>query len=255
MILAIDVGNSSIHYGIMSGPDTVYKQFRCQRDDRKTSDEYQVLIKEQFNSKDIAVDSVKAVVLSSVVPHIERELSLACHALFKTHVISIKPGIKTGLNIRIDDPSELGADLIAAALGAMQSFELPLIIVDLGTATTLSYIDKQGCFNGGIILPGIKTAHDALVQKASKVNDVNFECPKYVVGRSTDAALQSGIFYGHAAMVSGLVRMIADQNKVEPNVVLTGGLATTILDHLDVKASYDPLLIFKGLYAIYLKNS
>lgn len=254
MLFVIDIGNSSIHYGIMDSPVSVLKNFRSQLDEKRTSDEYESIIRDQFKMKEIDTQAITGVIISSVVTQVERELMLACNGLFKTQALSIKPGIKTGLNILLEDPAELGADLICAAVGAISEYGVPTVIVDLGTATTFSYIDANKNFLGGMIMPGIKTGHDALIKSASKVNEVVFESPKQLICRNTDTAIQAGLIFGHAAMIDELIKRIEKEHQTKVDVMLTGGLAPTIIKHLQTKYIYDPFLIFKGLYLIYQKN-
>lgn len=254
MLLVIDVGNTSIHYGVMESAQRVVSQFRCQLNVNRTSDEYAILINEQLRAKKIDCEMIDGVIICSVVPKTEDELLKTCNSIFKGRVFTVKPKIKTGLSIRIDDPTELGADLLAAAVGALSIYKGPIILVDLGTATTISYIDEQANFQGGLIMPGLRLCHDALVKGAAKVHDVLLEAPKQLIGKSTETAIQSGLIFGHAAMLDELFVQIKNEKKCNPTIIITGGLSDSVRPCLKTKVIYDPELIFKGLYTIYQKN-
>ena len=254
MILTIDVGNMNIKAALFEGEDMV-KYGRFSTNITYTSDEYGILFTNLFAQNGIKLSDVDGIAISSVVPTINFTLEHMCKNYFNMKPIMIEPGIKTGINIKYENPRELGSDRIANAVAAYEEYGSPCIFVDFGTATTFGAIDASGSFLGGCICPGIKLSSEALVGGASKLPRFELIRPETVIGRTTITNLQSGIIYGTFGLVDYIVRrMRAELNAPEAVVVATGGLANLILDEDHAIDHFDGLLTMKGLRILYHRN-
>ncbi|MFH1880937.1 MAG: type III pantothenate kinase [Bacillota bacterium] len=254
MILTIDVGNMNIKAALFEG-DTMVKYGRFSTNITYTSDEYGILFTNLFAQKGIKLSDVDGIALSSVVPTMNFTLEHMCKNYFNMLPMMIEPGIKTGINIKYENPRELGSDRIANAVAAYEEYGGPCIFIDFGTATTFGAIDKDGCFLGGCICPGIKLSSEALVNSASKLPRFELIKPETVIGRTTVTNLQSGIIYGTIGMVEYIVkRMRAELNAPKAVVVATGGLAVLIKQDDSVIDHFDGLLTLKGLKILYHRN-
>lgn len=252
MILTVDLGNSEITMGVFDNQQLV-TVFRTISNRNKTSDEYVATFKELFNLRNIS--KVDGVVISSVVPQLLDRVSEAIETLTKLKPLIIQPGIKTGLKLKMDNANEIGADLIADAVGGIKKFGYPLIIVDLGTANKLIAIDKEGFFRGGIINPGIKISLEALIRVASQLPNIKLTKPPKVIGSNTLDAMNSGIVYGYANMFDGLIKQFSSELGYQTKVVITGGLSSYIKPAMQTKdLIHDPDLIHYGLIEIFNKN-
>lgn len=256
MILVIDVGNTNIVLGVYSQDKLVY-HWRLTTNKSQTEDEYGMLVKGLFREEGLVPKDVKGIIISSVVPPSVSALTRMCIKYFNIEPFLVGPGIKTGLPIKYDNPREVGADRIVNAVGALEDYPPPLIIVDSGTATTICYVDEQGQFQGGAIAPGMNIAMEALYQHASKLPKIEFKIPKQAIGKNTVASMQSGTVFGYIGLVDSLIeRMLAEANMVKkPTIVATGGLADIMADQSKYIEHYDPFLTLKGLYSIYKKNN
>lgn len=254
MILVCDVGNTNIVLGVYDGKEIV-KDWRISTDRNKTSDEYGVLIKQLFEYESLSLDIIEAVIISSVVPTIIHELESMTKRYFKKEAIIIGPGIKTGMNIKYDNPKEVGADRIVNAVAAYEKFGGPLIIVDFGTATTFCSISEEGDYIGGVISPGVTISSEALFQKASKLPRVELAKPEKVLNKNTISSMQAGIIYGYVGLVDYIVEKMEEELGVKPKeVIATGGLAPIIASESKKITRIEKMLTLEGLRIIYEKN-
>ena len=253
MLLCIDIGNTSIVLGLYKD-NKLIESFRLQTNIYTTGDEYIIKISSVLNDLGYKKEDVSGIIISSVVPQLDSEFKIAFKKFFGIDPMFIVPGIKSGINIRIDNPKELGADLLVGAVGAVNKYSAPTIVIDMGTATTLSYINNKCEFLGGIILPGIKTGYNALFNKASKLEEVGIKKPDNVIGKGTVTCIQSGMIYGTSSMIDGLIRKIKKEYNDDCKVVITGGDARYIIDSLEEEVIYDENLLLDGLLIIYNKN-
>jgi type III pantothenate kinase len=253
MIFVLDVGNTNVVLGVYEGDHLKY-HWRVGTDRTKTEDEYGILIKNLFVHEGIEFSDIDGIIISSVVPPIMFSLEGMCKKYFHVKPLIVGPGIKTGLNIKYDNPKEVGADRIVNAVAGIHLYGSPLIIVDFGTATTHCYIDENKQYMGGVISPGISISTEALYSKASKLPRIEIAKPKQVVGKNTVEAMQAGILYGYVGQVEGIVSRIKKQFSQEPMVIATGGLAVLIAEECEMIDQVDPFLTLKGLNLIYQKN-
>ncbi len=253
MILAIDIGNTNIVIGGIDRNKTYFIE-RLSTVRTKTELEYAVDIKTVLDIYGITDNDIDGCIISSVVPQITEVARLATKKIIKKDVMVLGPGVKTGLNIQTDHPGELGADLVAAAVAGIAEYNVPLVIIDMGTATTASVIDSQKKYLGGMILPGVRVSLDALTSRASQLGGISIEAPKKVIGKNTIDCMKSGILYSNAAAIDGIVERIEEELGEKVTVVATGGLAKTIVPHCKRDIIIDDDLLLKGLLVIYEKN-
>jgi type III pantothenate kinase len=253
MIFVCDVGNTNIVLGIYEGENLIH-HWRIATSREKTEDEFAMLIADLLKHAGISFKDFNGVILSSVVPSIMFSLERMCLKYFNQKPIVVGPGIKTGLNLKVDNPREIGADRIVNAVAGVHLYQAPLIIVDFGTATTFCYIDEKEHYLGGAIAPGITISTEALYESASKLPRIELSKPDHIVGGNTISAMQSGIVYGYVGLVEGIVTRMIKAAKVRPKVVATGGLAPFIAKETNIVDQIDPFLTLKGLYLIYQRN-
>ncbi len=253
MILVIDVGNTNIVLGVYDNDELKY-HWRIATSRDKTEDEFGMVIKDLFSHVELQLSNVTGIIISSVVPPIMFSLEQMCKKYFGIKPMVIGPGMKTGLNIKYDNPKEVGADRIVNAVSAIHEYGSPLIIVDFGTATTYCFINEDKQYMGGAIAPGIGISTEALYTRASKLPRIEITKPSQVVGKNTVHAMQAGIFYGYVGQVDGIVSRMKEQSKEEPKVIATGGLATLIAKESKTIDVVDPFLTLRGLQMIYHKN-
>lgn len=253
MLLVLDVGNTNIGLGVYDKESLLY-HWRIETNQDKTEDEYGMLIKSLFTHVNMAFEDIQGVIISSVVPPLISSLERMCQKYLRLQPLIVGPGVKTGLNIKYENPREVGADRIVNAVGAIHEYGAPLIIVDFGTATTYCFINEDKQYMGGSIAPGIDISTEALYSRAAKLPRIELIKPDNVIGKNTVAAMQSGIFYGFIGQIEGIVTRMKQKSKKRPTVVATGGLASLIADESSVIDVVDPFLTLKGLQLIYNKN-
>lgn len=257
MILLIDAGNTNIVLGVHKNEDYI-ASWRISTDPKKTSDEYAIQVMQLFNQSDLNPNEVSGIIISSVVPNIMHSIENMIRKCFKQDPIIVGPGIKTGMNIKYDNPKEVGADRIVNSVAAYEIYKRSLIIIDFGTATTYCAITENGDYLGGNICPGIKIASEALFERAAKLPRVELEKPKSLICRNTVTSMQAGIIYGYIGQVEYIVKKMKEEmialGEKEPLVIATGGLSKLIYDGTKVIDKIEPRLTLEGLKILYDKN-
>lgn len=253
MILAIDVGNSNIVVGCMEKDDIRFIE-RLSTDRKKTELEYAVSIKNIMEIYNIRGGDLEGGIISSVVPQLTEILKRAVEKLIKAPVKIVGPGLKTGLNILIDNPAQLGGDLLVDSVAALAEHKPPLVIIDMGTATTVCVINEKRQYLGGMILPGIRTSLDSLVSNTSLLQQIGLEPPAKVIGSNTIDGMKCGILYGNAAALDGLIGRIEEELGKQCTILATGGLAKFVIPFCKREILIDDDLLLKGLKIIYDKN-
>ncbi|NRG47181.1 type III pantothenate kinase [Bacillus sp. CRN 9] len=253
MIFVFDIGNTNMVLGVYEGDELKY-HWRIETNRHKTEDEYGMIIKSLFEHEKLSFSDIDGIIISSVVPPIMFTLERMCEKYFHIKPLVVGPGIKTGLNIKYDNPKEVGADRIVNAIAGIHVYGSPLIIVDFGTATTYCYINEHKQYMGGAIAPGIGVSTEALYSRAAKLPRIEIARPEGIVGKNTVAAMQSGILFGYVGQVEGIVRRMKEESKKTPTVIATGGLANLISKESNIIDVVDPFLTLKGLQLIYKRN-
>lgn len=253
MLFAVDIGNSNIKFGVFSG-DKLSFVSNLSTDTRATEDEYAVRIKSALGLYSVDLGAIDGAIISSVVPQITRIVASAIEFLFGVKALIVGPGVKSGIGIQCDMPSSVGADLICASVAADAFYGRPAIIVDMGTATKLTVVNNKGAFIGTSIAPGVMLGLNALARGTAQLPLVGLEAPPSVIGKNTADCIKSGVIFGNAAMLAGMIRRIKDELREDAVVIATGGYASTVTAHCKEKIIYDADLILKGLNCIYKKN-
>lgn len=253
MILTIDVGNTNIVIGVYRAQKLALT-LRIKTDTTKTEDEYSILLNSTLRLNQIDLIKIEGSIISSVVPNLSEILSLAVEKLIGRKPLIVGPGIKTGLPIKIDNPSQLGSDLVVGAVAALAKYPAPLIIIDMGTATTFSAVDRNGNFLGGSIIPGLKVSLGALAQNAAQISQIDLVAPKRAIGTNTNDSLRSGLLLGCADMIDGMCRRFQRELAGEATVIATGGLFSKVHSYCSSKIIFEPNLIPDGLFILYQKN-
>ena len=254
MILTIEIGNSTITLGGVEGEDIRF-ECRINTDRVKTSDTYCIDLKTLFEIYGIDLNAIEGVIISSVVPQVLNSVRTAIRKLLNTEPLVVGPGIKTGLDIRLENPGQMGSDLVAADVAALAEHKPPLIVIDMGTATTITGLDPNGAHLGGCVCPGVKISLDALTGKTSLLPGIQLDSPRQALGRNTADAMRSGIMFGTAAMLDGMIDRFMEETGWEFTIVATGGMAKRIVPLCRHKIIYDRHLIIKGLAKLYRDNT
>ena len=253
MLLTMDIGNTNINIGLFDGDDLTLS-VRLATERQKTDDQYAMDFTNIFVMHKIDFNDINGVVISSVVPEITEAVTSAIKKLTGKDALILSPGVKTGLNILIDNPGQLGADLAAGAVGAVAEYPLPAFVIDLGTATKICAIDKNRGFRGCMIAPGVQISLKALTDTSSLLPTISLEPPKKACGTNTVESMQSGIVLGTAAMIDGILDRFAEELGEPASIIATGGLSYFVSPVCKREITYDRHLILKGLKAIYEKN-
>ena len=253
MILAIDIGNSNIVAGCCDGERILFVE-RLTTQHTATELEFAILFKSIFEIHNVDMKKIDGAIISSVVPSITNIVKHSIKKLINKDALIIGPGLKTGLSIKIDNPAQLGSDLVVDAVAGLHEYEPPLLIFDLGTATTISVIDKDRNYIGGVIMPGIKVSLDSLVGRTSQLPKISFEKPKNIIGKNTVECMKSGIIYSTASSIDGMIEKIEEELGEKATVIATGGLAGVVIPLCKRDIIIDDELLLKGLMIIYNKN-
>lgn len=253
MLFAIDMGNSNIVLGCLKDSELLFEE-RLSTDTSKTELEYAIAFKNIFELHQINITDITGSIISSVVPQLTEVIHNAVNKITGLDAMIVGPGIKTGLHIIIDNPAQLGSDLVVAAVAGLKEYAPPLAIIDMGTATKISVINESAKYIGCIIIPGLKTALEALVSNTSQLQGISLVAPQKVVGRNTIDSMKSGMIYGNAACIDGLLERIEEELGQEVTVIATGGLADKVLPYCKRKIILEQALLLKGLNEIYEKN-
>lgn len=254
MILAIDIGNTNIVVGCFDKDRILFVE-RVSTESTKTELEYAVSLKNVLEIYGIHPAQVEGGIISSVVPPLTNVLKASAEKIISGNVLVVGPGVKTGLNILMDNPASVGSDMIVDAVAAIEEYPTPLVFIDMGTATTISVIDEEKRYRGGMILPGIRVSMDSLTSKTAQLPHISMEPPKRLIGRNTVDCMKSGMIYGNASCIDGMIRRIRKELKREDiTVIATGGLSKVILPYCEETIIFDNELLLKGLRLIYEKN-
>lgn len=253
MILAIDIGNSIIMIGGVEGDEILFES-RINTDRVKTSDQYCIDLKTMLEIYGIELDRIEGSIIASVVPQVLNSVQTALMKLTRKRALVVGPGLKTGLNIRLENPAQIGADLVAADVAALRQHKPPLVVIDMGTATTMSVLDETGAHLGGCVCPGVKISLDALTGQTSLLPGIQLDRPKKAVGRNTADAMRSGVMLGSASMLDGMIDRFEEELGCRFTVVATGGIAKFIVPLCRHEMIYDKDLVIKGLAALYRDN-
>lgn len=253
MILAVDIGNSNIVLGGIQG-DNIAFEARLRTEPTKTSDEYCIDVKIILDVYGFKREDVEGAIISSVVPQVLNSIKTAIKKLTGKTALVVGPGLKTGLNIRVENPSQTGADLVVGSVAALREHKPPLIVVDMGTATTMSVLDDSGALIGGCICPGVKISLDALTERTALLPGLQLDQPRKAIGRNTIDCMRSGIMMGNACMLDGMVQCMEEELGQKATVVITGGIAKFIAPLCKTPMIYDKDLLLKGLAFLYREN-
>ena len=253
MVLAVDIGNSNIVIGCCRDNKITFVERLSTKPDSTTL-EYAISFKNVLELYGITKEDIDGAIISSVVPSVTATVLGAVKKITGIDALVIGPGLKTGLNIMIDNPAQLGSDLVVDAAAGIAEYPLPLIIFDMGTATTVSVIDENKNYLGGMIIPGVNISLNALTARTSQLPKISLDPPKKVIGRNTIDCMKSGILYSTASSLDGIIDRIEEETGKKYTVVATGGLAGRIIPMCKKKIILDDELLLKGLIIIYNKN-
>lgn len=253
MLLVFDIGNTNTVMGTYEGK-RLMRHWRISTDRQKTGDEYGMLINDLFRYQGLSMSDVTAIIISSVVPPLIVPMVKMCERYFHIRPLVVGPGIKTGIKLCYENPRAIGADRIVNVVGAYEQYGGPLIVIDIGTATTFDVVAENGDFLGGVIAPGIGTSADALFQQAAQLPRIELVPPRQIICRNTIQGMQAGIIFGYVGQIDGIVRRIKGEMGCEMKVIATGGLARMIAKESVTIDKIDHFLTLTGLRALYERN-
>lgn len=254
MILAFDIGNSNIVIGAIEQNHILFEA-RLRTDPTKTSDEYCIDVKSILDVYGVNSAAVEGAIIASVVPQVLNSIKTAIKKLTGKNALVVGPGLKTGLNIKIENPSQTGADLVVGCVAALREHKPPMIVIDMGTATTMIVLDEKGALIGGSISPGVKISMDALTDRTALLPGLQLDQPKRAIGRNTIDCMRSGIMLGNACMLDGMIERMEAELGQKTTVVITGGIAKFVIPMCKTPMIYDKDLLLKGLAALYRDNA
>lgn len=253
MLLAIDIGNTNLVIGCFDGDNLLFKA-RIATDKSRTSDQYGVEIKNMMEAFGVRVGDIDDCIISSVVPPVFNSVRTGVIKVIGRQPMVVGPGLKTGLNIHMDMPSQVGSDRIVIAVAALAEYKAPLILMDMGTATTIEVVEPENRYLGGVIIPGVRISLDALTSRTAQLPGISLDKPKQVIGKNTVDCMRSGVMYGTAAMIDGLVDRIEAELGHQSTLIATGGMAQFIIPLCKRDIILDKNLLLKGLNVLYKKN-
>ena len=253
MLLAIDIGNTNLVIGCIENDRILFKA-RIATDRLRTSDQYGVEIKNMLEAYGVQIKDIDDCIISSVVPPVFNSVKTGVIKILGKQPMVVGPGLKTGLNIHVDVPSQVGSDRIVIAVAALAEYKAPLILMDLGTATTIEVVEPENTYLGGVIIPGVKISLDALTSRAAQIPGISLDKPKQVIGKNTVDCMRSGMMYGTAAMIDGLIDRMEEELGHSATLVATGGMAQFITPLCKHNIILEKDLLLKGLNIIYKKN-
>jgi type III pantothenate kinase len=253
LLLTIDLGNTNTVLGVFEGAE-LRAHWRLATRREQTADEYGILVRNLFMSSGLVPTAIEGVALASVVPPLTPVLVALSKQYLDLEPLVVEPGVRTGMPILYEPPGDVGADRIVNGVAAFAAYGGPVIVVDFGTATTLDVVTRKGEYLGGVICPGVGISADALFQRAARLPRVDVRHPGKVIGRSTVGSIQSGIYFGYAAMVEGLIARLRGELGEAARVVATGGLAETLAGEIPSIEAVDPVLTLTGLRLIWERN-
>lgn len=254
MILTVDVGNSNIVIGGVQDDEIVFEA-RLRTETTKTSDQYCLDLKILLDVYHVAIGDIEGCIIASVVPQVLNSMQTAIKKLTGLQCLVVGPGLKTGLNIRLENPAQTGADLVVGCVAALRAHKPPMIVVDMGTATTMVVLDKTGALIGGCICPGVKISMDALTERTALLPGLQLDQPQKAIGRNTIDCMRSGIMMGTASMLDGMIARMEEELGEKTTVIATGGIAKFVLPMCKTPILYDKDLLIKGLAALYRDNA
>lgn len=253
MLLAIDIGNTNIVIGCIQNDEILFKA-RIATDRLRTSDQYGVEIKNMIEAYGVNMKDIDDCIISSVVPPVFNSVRTGVMKIIGKQPMVVGPGLKTGLNIHVDVPSQVGSDRIVIAVAALAEYNAPLILMDLGTATTMDVVEPENRYMGGVIFPGVKVSLEALTSRAAQLPAISLDKPRHVIGKNTTDCMRSGMMYGTAAMIDGLIDRIEEEQGHSFTLIATGGMAQFITPLCKREMILEKDLLLKGLNIIYKKN-
>lgn len=254
MILTVDIGNSNIVIGGVQD-DTIVFEARLRTETTKTSDQYCLDLKILLEVYRVAIEDIEGCIIASVVPQVLNSMQTAIKKLTQLQCLVVGPGLKTGLNIRLENPAQTGADLVVGCVAALREHKPPMIVVDMGTATTMVVLDDTGALIGGCICPGVKISMDALTERTALLPGLQLDQPQKAIGRNTIDCMRSGIMMGAASMLDGMIARMEEELGQKTTVIATGGIAKFVLPLCKTPILYDKDLLIKGLAALYRDNT